>query len=144
MIDQLRAHGISVNCRLSMTTVVAGVLQRDSTILICQRTADQPHALKWEFPGGKVEAGELPEDALRRELHEELGIDTDSLTEITRYEFSYPGKNPILLVFFRVLAWRGEIENRIFHKVVWERAERLRDYDFLEGDAPFLSGGVLV
>ena len=55
-----------------MTTVVAGILERDGRILICQRKADQAHPLKWEFPGGKVEAGEEPEAALQRELNEEL------------------------------------------------------------------------
>jgi 8-oxo-dGTP diphosphatase len=126
-----------------MTTVVAGILQRGDTILICRRRADQPHALKWEFPGGKVEEGESPPDALRRELREELGIASDVLTEITRYEFAYPGKNPILLIFFWVLTWRGEVENQIFDNIVWEHAERLGNYDFLEGDAPFLGGAFL-
>ena len=126
-----------------MTIVVAAILQRGNTILICQRRADQQHALKWEFPGGKVEPGELPVAALQRELQEELGIDSDPATEIIRYEFVYPGKNPILLIFLRVTAWRGEIENRIFARIVWEDLARLRQYDFLEGDAPFLASGVL-
>jgi 8-oxo-dGTP diphosphatase len=126
---------------LPPTVVVAGILQRGSTILICRRRADQPHALKWEFPGGKLEPGESPGEALQRELREELGIDSDPATEITRYEFTYPGRKPILLIFLRVLHWRGEIENRIFESIVWERAERLREYDFLEGDAPFIEAG---
>ncbi len=121
-----------------MTTVVAGILERDGTILICQRRADQPHALKWEFPGGKVEAGETPAEALARELREELGIDSGAAIEITRYEYSYPGKAAILLVFFRVADWRGEIANQIFESIVWETPEKLREYDFLEGDRPLL------
>ncbi len=125
-----------------MTTVVAGVLAREGKILICQRRADQAHPLKWEFPGGKVEAGELPAAALVRELGEELGIEAGSPVEITRYEYSYPGKNPILLIFFRVTGWRGEIVNRIFEQMVWEGADRLGSYDFLEGDLPFLRSGI--
>lgn len=121
-----------------MTTVVAGILERGDAVLICRRRADQPHALKWEFPGGKVEPNESPVAALQRELNEELGIDSDPATEIARYEFSYPGKNPILLIFLSVTKWRGEIENRIFETVVWERRNLLRQYDFLEGDIPFL------
>lgn len=121
-----------------MTTVVAGILQRDTRVLICQRRADQPHALQWEFPGGKVEAGETPEQALQRELREELGIESDPGVELTRYEFAYPGKNPILLIFLRVPAWRGEIENRIFRAIEWEESVRLHTYDFLEGDLRFL------
>lgn len=120
-------------------TVVAGVLERDGEILICQRRPDQAHALKWEFPGGKVEAGETPEQALVRELQEELGIEAEAGPEIERYEFSYPGKNPILLIFFAVTKWTGEVENRIFQAVVWERREALSTRDFLEGDEPFLA-----
>ena len=122
-----------------MTQVAAGILERDNRILICRRRADQPHGLKWEFPGGKLEAGETPEAALIRELREELGIEAAGASEITRYEFAYPGKNPILLVFVRVHVWAGEMENRIFETVVWETRDRLGDYDFLEGDAPFIA-----
>ncbi|HVV47658.1 MAG TPA: (deoxy)nucleoside triphosphate pyrophosphohydrolase [Bryobacteraceae bacterium] len=121
-----------------MTTVVAGIMVREGRILICRRRADQPHPLKWEFPGGKVEAGESPENALRRELREELGIEAGLPSEITRYTFAYPDKNPILLIFLLVSTWAGEVENRIFETMTWETPERLRDYDFLEGDLPFL------
>ena len=124
-----------------MTRVVAGVLERAGKVLICRRRADQAHPLKWEFPGGKLEAGESTEAALIRELREELGIESEAGSEIMRYEFTYPGKPPILLIFLRVAAWRGEIENRIFETIAWERPEALSAYDFLEGDAPFL--GVL-
>ena len=126
-----------------MTVVVAGILQREGTILICRRRADQPHALKWEFPGGKVERDETPIAALQRELQEELGIDSNPATEITRYQFAYPGKNPILLIFLRVTAWRGQIENRIFDQILWEHPEKLRIYDFLEGDIPFLNSAFM-
>jgi len=126
-----------------MTVVVAGILKREGSILICRRRADQPHALKWEFPGGKVEPGESPVAALQRELHEELGIDSDPATEITRYSFAYPGKNPILLIFLGVTDWRGNIENLIFDQIAWERPDLLRGYDFLEGDIPFLDSGAL-
>jgi 8-oxo-dGTP diphosphatase len=123
-----------------MTRVVAGILERDGRILICRRRADQPHALKWEFPGGKIEGDETPEAALIRELREELGIEAERPEEITRYEFAYPGKNPILLIFLRAPSWSGEIENRIFQSVEWELPGRLATYDFLEGDAPFIAG----
>lgn len=111
---------------------------RDGRVLICRRRADQAHPLKWEFPGGKVEAGESPEDALRRELWEELGIESALPAEMTRYTFSYPQKNPILLIFLRVTNWQGDVENRIFESMIWETPDRLRNYDFLEGDLPFL------
>lgn len=121
-----------------MTTVVAGILERDGRILICQRKADQPHPLKWEFPGGKVEAGESPEIALVRELREELGIESGPGVQLASYEFTYPAKKPILLIFLKVTEWKGDTANRIFQRIEWEQPARLRDYDFLEGDTPFL------
>jgi mutator protein MutT len=122
-----------------MTTVVAGVLKQDGKILVCRRRRDQPHPLKWEFPGGKLENGESPEAALIRELHEELGIESEAGAEIMRYEFAYTGKPPILLIFLEVISWRGNLENRIFETILWEPAEALPAYDFLEGDALFLT-----
>jgi len=126
------------NCRL-MTHVVAGILERGERILVCRRRADQPHALKWEFPGGKIEAGETPEAALTRELREELGIEATVGRQIDTYEFAYPGKNPILLIFLRVEEWEGEVQNRIFDRIEWARGRELAGYDFLEGDLRFLA-----
>jgi 8-oxo-dGTP diphosphatase len=136
VLDEFGAHIRKDN---EVTTVVAGVIEREGKIFICQRREDQPHALKWEFPGGKVEPGESPEVALVRELEEELGIEAEIDTEVMRYEFSYPEKKPILLIFFAVTQWQGEIENRIFREVRWERREKLKEFDFLEGDAPFIA-----
>lgn len=121
-----------------MTTVVAGILERDAKILICRRRADQPHALKWEFPGGKLEAGESPEAGLARELREELGIEAAIGRELMRYEFTYPGRKPILLIFFEVLVWGGDVTNLIFETIAWEFRDALGNYDFLEGDTQFL------
>jgi 8-oxo-dGTP diphosphatase len=122
-----------------MTQVVAGILEQDGRVLICRRRSDQAHALKWEFPGGKTEAGETPRQALIRELREELGVEPEPAEEITRYEFAYPDNQPILLIFLRVPIWTGEIEDHIFDTILWEAWENLKDYDFLEGDAPFIS-----
>src|SRR5579859_1708859 len=123
---------------IAVTQVVAGILEKDGRVLICRRRADQPHPGKWEFPGGKIEPGETPEAALIRELREELGIEAAQPEEMTRYEFAYPGKKPILLIFLKAPSWTGEIENRIFDTIVWESPARFRQYDFLEGDAPFI------
>jgi 8-oxo-dGTP diphosphatase len=123
--------------------VVAGILKREGKILICRRRADQPHGLKWEFPGGKLEPGESPVAAMQRELREELGIESEPATEITRYKFAYPGKAPILLIFMAVTEWSGELENRIFGAMEWAHPGRLADYDFLEGDIPFISESLL-
>jgi 8-oxo-dGTP diphosphatase len=121
-----------------MTEVVAGVLEANGKILICRRRRDQAHPLKWEFPGGKLEPGESPEAALVRELKEELGIDASAGPELMRYEFSYAGKEPILLIFRTVSTWRGRISNRIFEEILWVQRPELATWDFLEGDARFL------
>jgi 8-oxo-dGTP diphosphatase len=121
-----------------MTTVVAAIIERDRRILICQRRPGHAHPLKWEFPGGKVEPGELPADALHRELDEELAIDAAIGPEVTRYEFTYPGKQPILLIFYRVSDFAREPRNRAFEQIRWEVPTNLRNYDFLEGDVEFV------
>lgn len=121
-----------------MTTVVAGLIERDGQILICQRRAGQQHPLKWEFPGGKVEAGEDPTEALRRELNEELGIEIEASDEITRFDYQYPDRDPILLIFFRVRRYSGGIINRIFAEIRWAAPAELPQFDFLEGDIAFV------
>jgi len=121
-----------------MTTVVGGLIERAGRILIGQRAPEQAHSGKWEFPGGKVEPGETLEDALRRELAEELAIDARIGPEVERYVFAYPGKPPILLVFFRVSSFCGEIENRVYARVEWAPPRELPKFDFLEGDVAFV------
>jgi 8-oxo-dGTP diphosphatase len=121
-----------------MVQVVAAIIERDGRILIGQRQPDQSHPLKWEFPGGKVEPGETPERALSRELEEELAIRNARGTEITRYEFAYPGKNPILLIFYRVLEFEGEPQNLIYREMRWEPRAKLSTFDFIEGDRAFI------
>ena len=121
-----------------MVTVVAGVIEREGDILIAQRKQTGQHPLKWEFPGGKAEPGEAPEAALVRELAEELGIQARVEGQISRYEYAYPGRAPILLIFYRVVEFSGEPKNLDFAQIVWAPRERLREYDFLEGDAEFI------
>ena len=119
--------------------VVAAVIERaDKRILICQRRSTDRHALKWEFPGGKVEQDEDPRDALLRELQEELDITAEIGEEIGRYEFQYAGSRPILLMFFRVTPYSGELRNRIFSQMIWESPTNLPSYDFLDGDLDFV------
>lgn len=121
-----------------MTIVVAAVIERDGRILIAQRKRTGQHPLKWEFPGGKVEAEETPENAVVRELAEELAISAQVGPELARYEFQYPGRWPILLLFYRVTQFSGEPKNLDFEQILWVQRECLSDYDFLEGDAEFL------
>jgi 8-oxo-dGTP diphosphatase len=123
-----------------MTQVVAAILQSDGKILVGQRTPEQSHPLKWEFPGGKVEPGESIEDALARELEEELGIQGAAGELITSYTFVYPGKAPIELIFFRIRQFSGEPQNLIFQDLRWQPKLELAALDFVEGDREFIHG----
>ena len=118
--------------------VVAAIIVRDKSVLICQRKAGQQHAGKWEFPGGKVEPGEELRAALERELLEELAIAATAGEEIVRYEYTYPGRTPIQLVFYKVAEFEGEPLNLIFAQIRWEKIENLAGYDFLDGDVDFV------
>src|ERR1700720_4210007 len=118
--------------------VAVALVDADGRILLAQRPAGKSMAGLWEFPGGKVEPGETPEAALARELEEELGIHAQIDGEITRYEYQYAGRPPILLIFYRVTTFAGEPRNLEFAQILWVAPEQLPDYDFLEGDAGFI------
>jgi len=124
--------------RIPSRTVVAAVIERDGRILICRRSREDSHPLKWEFPGGKVEPGESPRAALERELEEELAIQARIGSEITRLTHRYPGRSPFRLLFYRVSGFSGEPVNRVFDQILWEEPARLPQYDFLEADADFI------
>jgi 8-oxo-dGTP diphosphatase len=114
--------------------VVAALILKDGKVLVCQRTRYQTMPLKWEFPGGKIEEGEQPRDALRRELDEELGIDARIGEEVARIRHEYKGGGAVELRFYAVHDFKGELENRIFRDVRWARRSELMSYDFLEAD----------
>jgi 8-oxo-dGTP diphosphatase len=114
--------------------VAAALIVRGGEVLIGQRRPDQPMALQWEFPGGKIEAGESAEEALARELHEELGIQATVGPRVTRIRHNYRHGGAVDLQFFAVSEFTGEIENRIFHQLKWVRLEDLPGYDFLAAD----------
>jgi 8-oxo-dGTP diphosphatase len=117
-----------------MKQVVAAIIVREETILICQRTKDQPLPLKWEFPGGKIEPNEQPVEALRRELEEELGIHATIGPKVTTIQHNYGKNNAVELHFYRVQKFEGEIVNRIFNDVRWVDRRDLPKFDFLEAD----------
>lgn len=123
-----------------MIQVVAAILESDGRVLIGRRLPSQSHPLQWEFPGGKVEPGETPQRALARELEEELGIRGAAGSEITRYPYTYAGRDPIELIFFRVTFYEGEPRNLVFHEMRWESAAEFGTYDFVEGDRDFIRG----
>lgn len=119
--------------------VVAGLIQQDGQLLACQRRHDSAFALKWEFPGGKIEPGEGWEDGLRRELHEELGITAAIGPEAYRTRHEYPGKHTVELRFYHVTAFQGAMQNLAFETIRWARPAELPALDFLEGDAELIT-----
>jgi len=130
-----------------MKRVVAALILKDDKILACQRTRHQVMPLKWEFPGGKIEEGEQPRDAMRRELEEELGIAATVGDEVARLVHEYPGGGSVELRFYVVRSYKGELENRIFREIRWVDRSELTALDFLEADLTLvrdLAAGKLV
>lgn len=118
-----------------MQRVVGAALVRDGRVLAARRTAPAVAAGRWEFPGGKVEAGETPEQALVREVAEELGI----TIEVRRW---LAGSAPIGTTYELTVAvaevWDGEPTPAEHDLVRWLAADELDDVDWLEPDRPFL------
>lgn len=117
-----------------MKKVVAALIVRGDKILICQRTRHQAMPLRWEFPGGKIESGERPRQALYRELEEELGIRAKIGTKVATIRHRYASGSAVELHFYQVDEYAGEIQNRIFKDVRWVSRKEIPDYDFLEAD----------
>ncbi|HEX4031547.1 MAG TPA: (deoxy)nucleoside triphosphate pyrophosphohydrolase [Terracidiphilus sp.] len=114
--------------------VAAALILRENQVLIGQRRADQPMALLWEFPGGKIEAGETAQQALARELFEELGIHATVGAPVTRIRHNYRHGGAVDLQFFVVREFAGEIANQIYQQIKWVGLEELPGYDFLAAD----------
>ena len=122
-------------------TVVAAVILRDSKILVCQRRRDDSHALQWEFPGGKVEHGEIPQEALARELREELGIEATIGRELFRTRHRYRESGQTLeLIFFQANVDRSaSLQNLVFEGFEWADLSSLQRYQFLQADEEFVA-----
>ncbi len=113
--------------------VVAGIIEQDGQILICQRRRSDAYGLQWEFPGGKAREGETFTAALTRELDEELGIQAEVGEEVYRLCHRYPDRY-VEVVFFRVPRYRNSPTNRVFEDVRWSLRKDLPAYNFLEAD----------
>jgi 8-oxo-dGTP diphosphatase len=124
-----------------MTTVVAAVIERaDRRILIGQRRREDSSPLKWEFPGGKLRMGELPEQALARELQEELGAILTGCAEIGRVQHGYAGAGAALEIrFFAAEIADTAIEPKCFEQILWVLPKGLGAYDFLEANRPLIA-----
>ena len=114
-----------VHSNPTMIDVAAAVvLQADGRVLLAERPHGKPWAGYWEFPGGKIEAGERPADALARELHEELGIEVDAAFPWITFVHAYPEKS-VRLHFFRVSRWHGTPYGREGQRLAWEQPAAL-------------------
>ena len=118
--------------------VSAGIILRDRRVLVGQRRKGGRHSLKWEFPGGKVELGESPRQALIRELAEELRIEATPSLELARYEHEYSAGSCVHLLFFLVSDFRGEPDAQVFEQICWVDLTDLPSLDFLAGDLDFV------
>ena len=120
--------------------VVGGLIYQNKQILICQRKEDGDHPSKWEFPGGKLKDDENTQEALKRELKEELSIEINEMIYFDEYLYEYKKLSKILkLVFFQIFQFEGEIQNKVHQQLKWIDISKLGDYDFLEGDLKIIN-----
>jgi 8-oxo-dGTP diphosphatase len=118
--------------------VSAGIIHRDGRVLVGQRRRADRHPLKWEFPGGKVEQGETPQQGLVRELREELQIEASVGSELARYEHEYPSGSRVHLLFFAIPAFTGQVKGQVYEQIQWVEVHLLPTLDFLDGDFDFV------
>ena len=121
--------------------VVAAVLRRGDAVLLCRRPHEKRHGGLWEFPGGKVHEGETPEQALARELEEELGLALVAAGADPVAQFDDPGS--AFTIAFHVVEARGEPEAREHLEVRWVQIAGAADYDLAPSDRRFVASGWL-
>jgi mutator protein MutT len=118
-----------------MLTVVAALIESEGKLLVCQRRRGDPFELLWEFPGGKKRPDETLEEALARELAEELGVTARIGREIYRTQHRYAEMNePIELIFFAASVATSEVRNLIFERIEWLEPRTLPELKFLPAD----------
>lgn len=126
---------------MKLTLVVAcALIDPDRRVLIAQRPADKAMAGLWEFPGGKVEEGETPEQAILRELNEELGVDTAAscLAPLSFASHAYESFH-LLMPLYVCRKWQGQPQPREHQALKWVRPQNLRDYPMPPADEPLVA-----
>jgi len=128
-----------VSAKLVLVAACA-LIDTDGRVLIAQRPEGKSMAGLWEFPGGKVESGERPEQCLIRELREELGIavEEECLAPLTFASHAYPDFH-LLMPLYVCRRWRGIVEARERQRLKWVRPTALRDYPMPPADEPLIS-----
>ena len=119
--------------------VACALVDADKRVLIAQRPEGKALAGLWEFPGGKLEPGERPEQTLIRELHEEIGITVSEacLAPLTFASHAYDDFH-LLMPLYICRRWDGEVIAREGQKLAWVRAGKLRDYEMPPADIPLI------
>lgn len=125
--------------RARIEVVAAVIYNPQGEFLLAQRPAGKAYAGYWEFPGGKVEAGEATHAALKRELHEELGIEVTLAYPWVTRDFDYPHAN-VRLRFFRVYAWTGNLHGRESQRFTWQSIHNISVAPVLPANGPILRG----
>ena len=121
--------------KIEQIKVVAGLILQNNKLLICQRPNFKDHPLKWEFPGGKIKNDETNEEALIREINEELSIKIINYEELISYNFNYKDLNKkVFIYFYLVNNFSGKVLNNFHKELKWIEIKDIREYDFLEGD----------
>ena len=121
--------------KIKQIKVVAGLILQNNKLLICQRPNFKDHPLKWEFPGGKIKNDETNEEALIREINEELSINIINCEELISYNFNYKDLNKrVFIYFYLVNNFSGKVLNNFHKELKWIEIKDIREYDFLEGD----------
>lgn len=118
-----------------MRIVVAALIESRGKLLVCQRRRDSAFGCMWEFPGGKVEPGETPQQALERELREEIGVTARVGAELYRTKHKYAEMaDAIELIFFACDVGEAEVKNLDFEQIAWRGPKDLRAMSFLPAD----------
>ncbi len=120
---------------LIIRVAVALIINQNKEILIAKRSKDQHQGNKWEFPGGKVEENETSEEALHREILEELGIEVQSSSEMISITHEYIEENPknnktVILDVFDVRKWQGEPKGVEGQPIRWITVSEIDNYEF--------------
>ncbi|MGA9569934.1 MAG: NUDIX domain-containing protein [Candidatus Acidiferrales bacterium] len=122
-----------------MLTVVAGLIEAEGKILVCQRRRGDTFELMWEFPGGKLQAAETAAEGLARELREELGVEALVGEEVFRTRHRYAEmREEIELIFFAAALDAAAVRNIVFERIEWRAVETLGELNFLPADREFV------
>jgi len=123
-----------------LIVAACALIDADGRVLIAERPAGRTMAGLWEFPGGKVERGERPEQTLIRELNEELAIDVNEacLAPLTFASHAYPDFH-LLMPLYVCRRWEGTVTGKEGQKLAWVRPNRLKDYPMPPADVPLIS-----